>query len=513
MRHWQHKQFSLREKRFLYNGKGPEHKNEPQNVENKEVENWDPSRLQKESLVREVNKKVKVAEKDLDGLQRKKNGADQMTSALNNSSEDAFKRGESNEVKSPKDPDNTSKVDTQNSSGETIQIDPETAKLAKSFEDIGMTPKNAQTFAAILQVFKRFKSLFENVDKKKEKSKEDAKKDAKENTSDVPSKKENSEQKDSSPESSETSISQVQNPKREAEKIGDIASKEKTLEVKLGKTLSEASDGDTTAAERTALLKTVSDLNEQLTKIENQAERKAALLKEQDRRETLIGEVVKSIGSDSPISSMELGGDGDDVLLGIKEGNPQEIAQAITSSGMDLNVIADAKGITLNNVPPTLFTEEGMFQLQESVKLFSSQPEKSSEETTEKKEKISPALARKNRILTGLSNALNVQIPSLEEGATMEQRITMRTQDIITRLELNSDKQDVMYLNEAGDLIESEDGGYDNTVVSGFKDMLRYDPEAAINALADAESMLYGGVTNSVIANAQNFRSAGGLAG
>ena len=404
---------------------------------------------------------------------------------------------------------------------ESVKTDPEVAKLARGFEGLGMSPENAQTLAAglraISELIKELKKMFKDPEAdKKEKGKSDKKE--KSNQSFSSGQKKNAERQNTSAESSEKPVSKIQNPKKEAEDIGDVESREEDLEGQI-KAEGEKFDGDTTTEERADILKKIDDLSTKLSRVEQQRERKSALLEEQDRRETFIDDASKSIGPDSPISSMELGGDGDDLVLGVKGVDLDKMANAIRDFDATVDMTTNAKGIVLNDMPPALFAEQGMSNFQDLLtRLFSpsekntEEDEGSSKETTEKKEKISPALARKNRILTGLANALNVQIPSLEEGATMEQRIAVRTQDIISRLELNSSKEDVVYLNGAGDLIESEDGGYDNTVVTGFKDMLRSNPEAAVNALADASSILFGRVTNSIIANAQNFRGAGGLA-
>ena len=314
-------------------------------------------------------------------------------SSIGESFKKAFKENPSKE--SPDSPNATAPEQTR--------VDPETAKLAKSFEGIGMTPENAQTLAAglkaISELMKTLKTMFKdpNAEKaKKEKEAENDKDKNKERSSSGASS--NAEQRNASPESAEKSVSEVQNPKQEAEKIGDVEAQEKDLEKQIDTAsddLANAMDGDTTADERTALINKISDLNEQLTKVEQKTERKSELLDEQSRRETLVSDKWKQAmeksganDADRIASRVELGGDGDDLVITINHGDPKEWEKMYKEAGLDAT--SDGKTVTIHNIPASLMGENSDM-LDQILNPIASGVEKKKEDAPEKESEFPPA--------------------------------------------------------------------------------------------------------------------------
>ena len=307
--------------------------------------------------------------------------------------EDELAAGEGNDDQEDKGP---------NAPGEGVEdsqekVNPNTAKLAKSLEGMKMRKENAAALAeglvAIGEFIKTFKEAFGIDDKKKLDKPGAANKDKPEEGGDKA--KDSKEGTKSSAESKETPISKVQNPKEEADKIGDVESQEVDFEKKIGdagKALSAVLTGKDTAPEaRDAAIKKVQDLNVQLKKVEGKVESKGELLKEQERRNEFIDSAWdKAVGANPDIedgdriaSSIKLEG-GDDIVITLNSDVPEGVIEGMKAAGLDVSVSGNS--ITFNNVPPNIFDEGGNEALDKTFKALASGMEKQEEEPEESQE-------------------------------------------------------------------------------------------------------------------------------
>ena len=175
-------------------------------------------------------------------------------------------------------------------------------------------------------------------------------------------------------------VKNVQNPKAEAEKLGDPAKQETELEAQLQE-LGKKLDGSTDATERGDVMKQMQDLNTKLTDVEKNMERKTALEKEQQRREGVVKEgwekATKASGltpEKQAVTNVELKGDGDDLVVTFQdalksEGAMKTLSTFFESQGIKVTANKEAGTLQLEGVPPTLFSEEGLQKLQSSLDL------------------------------------------------------------------------------------------------------------------------------------------------